>query len=942
MNHQLIIIFADEEPKWVTYSVIPRQLLKGFIGREDELRRISSLFSSGETEDPQVLILQAIGGQGKSQIALKYCQQSTKIYRGIFWANASSETSVTASFVTFAQELDHDVATALKDDQERVKFVLRTLKEWDARWLLVFDNYDDPEQDNQRFIPPGIICGTRSFWCLLIQIIGRSDVLITTRHRSIERLGTVIEIPPMQPAEAVKILLRGFRGINIDQYTPEASKIATRLGHLALALDQAAAYMQYIQLPIQNLSEFLVTYETQRKKILRHTPKHFWEYGAMRAVEEADQSQTINAFTTWEMSFRQLYKNDPKRQEDAEHFLTISAFLGPTKISESLFILYWAFHNPRWMHIFTASDDTDSDSGDSSISAEPHETIADSFTSAEDNPQPRTVETPRLNWDRDRFWDLLSETHTLALLQDIRRTDQEGSIFNLHPLIRDWMQLRIGLKRRQMYSREGMDVLVSSITLCEHIQTPAALKHSLLLHLDTCLQNDGQLFNEGHSLGQEVASCKTASEISSFYQSQGRFADSGKLAAAVLRTRMEAAGREHPSTLGSMNSLALAFMGQGRWKEAEELNIQVMETMKRVLGMEHPDTLTSMANLASTFRDQGRWKEAEDLEVQVMETMKRVLGMEHPDTLTSMADLASTILNQGRWKEAEDLGVQVMETMKRVLGVEHPSTLISMENLASTFGNQGRSKEAEDLEVQVMETRKRVLGMEHPDTLTSMANLASAFRNQGRWKEAEDLEVQVMETMKRVLGMEHPDTLTSVTNLASTFRDQGRWKEAEDLGVQAMETRKRVLGMEHPSTLTSMGNLASTFMNQGRWKEAEDLGVQVMETMKRVLGMEHPFTLTSMNNLAVTLGNGAEYERARELLVEVLQISCRVLGPEHPQTRDGFESLWGILVQQCGEESALKVFKDLLEEMVLGLNLSAENSEPAVNKDKVTASEVEK
>jgi Flp pilus assembly protein TadD len=80
-----------------------------------------------------------------------------------------------------------------------------------------------------------------------------------------------------------------------------------------------------------------------------------------------------------------------------------------------------------------------------------------------------------------------------------------------------------------------------------------------------------------------------------------------------------------------------------------------METSKAKLGADHPSTLSSMNNLALTYRNQGRWEEAETLQVQVMETSKTKLGANHPDTLTSMNNLALTYRNQGRWEEAETL-----------------------------------------------------------------------------------------------------------------------------------------------------------------------------------------------------------------------------------------------------------------------------------------------
>ncbi|KAL9035768.1 MAG: hypothetical protein Q9180_004677 [Flavoplaca navasiana] len=308
-------------------------------------------------------------------------------------------------------------------------------------------------------------------------------------------------------------------------------------------------------------------------------------------------------------------------------------------------------------------------------------------------------------------------------------------------------------------------------------------------------------------------------------------------------------GEEDPDTLISMGNLALTYVRQGRWNEAEELQAQAMEIRKRVLGEEDPDTLTSMANLASTYCNQGRWKEAEELEVRVMEIRKRVLGKEHLETLTSMANLASTYWDKGRWKEAEELQVQVMETRKRVLGEDHPDTLTSMNNLASTLRSQSRNEEAISLINRCLKLRKQVLGPKHPSTLSSMNNLACILKSQNRNEEAISLENRCLELRKQVLGPEHPDTLRSMHNLAYILMSQSRNEEAISLMNRCLELRKQVLGPKHPDTLYSMHSLATASKSQNRNEEAISLMNRCLELEKQVLGPKHPYTESSLKYL---------------------------------------------------------------------------------------------
>ena len=133
------------------------QRVKDFIGRQEELRQIGSHFHQ-QSDRPRILVLHAMGGQGKSQIALEYCQQQRKIYSGIFWVNGSSKSTLTQGIISVGREINAATTDALSNDDAKVAFTLRTLEEWEERLLMVFDNCDDPTTfpDIEHFIPQGI------------------------------------------------------------------------------------------------------------------------------------------------------------------------------------------------------------------------------------------------------------------------------------------------------------------------------------------------------------------------------------------------------------------------------------------------------------------------------------------------------------------------------------------------------------------------------------------------------------------------------------------------------------------------------------------------------------------------------------------------------------------------------------------------------------------
>jgi hypothetical protein len=126
-----------------------------FIGRESQLEKMQSYFSNQGAKQPRTLILQALGGQGKSQIALEYCRRSQSTYREIFWVNGNSEITVIQSFESLAAELSEGSMSVSGDAETKIRFVKSVLDQWEERWLLVFDNYDDPVSfgNVERFLP---------------------------------------------------------------------------------------------------------------------------------------------------------------------------------------------------------------------------------------------------------------------------------------------------------------------------------------------------------------------------------------------------------------------------------------------------------------------------------------------------------------------------------------------------------------------------------------------------------------------------------------------------------------------------------------------------------------------------------------------------------------------------------------------------------------------
>jgi hypothetical protein len=101
------------------------------------------------------LVLGGPGGIGKTQLAIAFALRHYQEDSSVFWIDASSEDAVKDSFRSIAEAVfDVRDPTTLAGEQS-----ITHAKRWlsdrrNTRWLLVFDNYDDPESYRiERYYP---------------------------------------------------------------------------------------------------------------------------------------------------------------------------------------------------------------------------------------------------------------------------------------------------------------------------------------------------------------------------------------------------------------------------------------------------------------------------------------------------------------------------------------------------------------------------------------------------------------------------------------------------------------------------------------------------------------------------------------------------------------------------------------------------------------------
>jgi tetratricopeptide (TPR) repeat protein len=422
-------------------------------------------------------------------------------------------------------------------------------------------------------------------------------------------------------------------------------------------------------------------------EVLHSTPR-LSEY--RKALSDSAEETTLNVFTTLDLSFEQLLKQDPAHVKS--RCLTLFAFFDSTDVSELLMKTYCDRKRP-------VADSTDF--GERLIAA----AVADPAT------------TNRSTWDSDAFVEILSALCQMSLVQSWSRDKSGLCHLILHPLVRDWIRLRTDLEASKNYSIAVADILSETIRSYEvtvganAYEVPMKTRQQLLSQTMTYMENFHSLRTMlGPGSFRELYSRYYSAEIpiSSFLRDSGHLDKAEEVGQHLVRWLEQEHGLEDVRSFAAVQNLTHVFSNQGKYSSAEGLARRVLPAKENILGPDHLDTLRTLTSLTINLEKQGKYVEAEGMLRQGLERKRRSLGPEHTSTIFSLGLLGVVLLAQARYVEAERTLLEALESGRRVYGSESSFVLGFTSNLAFTLAGQGRYRESEEMRRPLLLLQEKV------------------------------------------------------------------------------------------------------------------------------------------------------------------------------------------------------------------------------------------
>ncbi|NUT49694.1 MAG: tetratricopeptide repeat protein [Saccharothrix sp.] len=603
------------------------------------------------------VVLSGLGGVGKSQLAARHAHA---VWRDgsvdlLVWLGAAARASVISGYADAAGRVLRDPG---RTPEDAANAFLAWLGSTDRRWLIVLDDVREPA-DLRGLWPPRAPSGR---------------VVVTTRRRDAALARDdrrVVEVGVFTGAESLAYLTAKLPGHD------HLRELAEDLGHLPLALAQAAAFVA--DKPLLTVPDYRKRLADRRRTLAQVMP----------AADELPDDHRDTVAATWSLS---VERADGLRPEGLSRpLLEVIALLDPAGTPVA---------------VLTAGN-----------------VLA------------------HLAVDAEAVGDALGCLHRLSLVtvdtgtvrahallqRAVRDTVEPDRLARLARLAADALLLAWPPHETD----SALAAALRSATNALHAHATPALweprAHAVLFHagrslgeaglMDDAVEHFRDLRRQAEQrLGPDHADTFHARHEVAFWSGRaGRHAEAIAEYERLVRDATRDLGRDHRLTLIVRNNLATrrAEAGDtaGTVGELEELLAEQL----RVLGPDHPDTLAGRNNLAGWRAVAGDHAGAIAEFERVVADHVRTVGPHHPNTLAARHNLAGWRGKAGDRARAVDELEDVVADRRRVLGVDHPDTLFTRYTLAYYRAELGERAAASAELRAVLADQLRVLGPDHPD-----------------------------------------------------------------------------------------------------------------------------------------------------------------------------------------------------------------------------------
>jgi tetratricopeptide (TPR) repeat protein len=575
-------------------------------------------------------VVHGLGGVGKTRAAIEYALRHREAHSALLFATAESPEALERNLAGLTgMLLPEQPRLAEAETEARIAAVLDWLATHPG-WLLVLDNVDAPE-------------AVAAVEAMLGRLSGGA-VLVTSRMTVWPDTVKSLELDVLALKDAAAYLLEASAGrVVTHEDEALAAQLTERLGHLSIALVQAAQYMKRRRIGFARYAEL---WEASRAKV-------------NAAFDKRQAQYPLPVAATWKTSVDLL-------GQEARALLGLLAQLSIEPI-------------PRALLDVPAPGLEEADLEDAAVE------LCD-LSLAAFTPDGAALSVHRLVQEvtRDDLTEADDQDPALAAaLAWLRAATADTNPQD----VRDWPRLTplmphaLAAADRPGAEGEAQDDARS------HLLN----EFGMLLHVSARHAEAEPLFRRALAIDEarhgpdHPTVAIRLNNLAGLLRATNRLGEAEPLFRRALAIDETSYGPDHPKVAIRLNNLAALLQATDRLGEAEPLFRRALAIDETSYGPDHPKVATDLNNLAALLQATDRLGEAEPLFRRALEIDEASYGPDHPEVATDLNNLAGLLQATDRLGEAEPLSRRMLLIFLRftaATGHPHPHLRAATMNYA--------------------------------------------------------------------------------------------------------------------------------------------------------------------------------------------------------------------------------------------------------------------
>lgn len=664
-------------------------LEKEFFGREEDLQRLSKKLENST----KVVLMNGLGGIGKTVLATAYTQTQQQHYDHIAWINRGEDL-----INSFA--LNGDLAETLgmpieKDDppEERFPRILHKLRNLPGNNLLVIDNAQQQVAQKEIY---NLLPGHPNWRVLLTSRLDlpqfdpiRLDTLGTEAAKQLFQehyQGNYTEV------ELVELLQEiGYHTLTIELL----ARLLNRLNNL-MSVSELTAIMREKQLDDPDLQELIYSRHSGTERgIYLHlmkafeltnlTEKEIWllKQFIVLPAEQYPVTKLADLLDKKPLSLNKTLNNLAEKGWITKHEdKSFSIHHLIRKVTEYQL-------NPRWKDL-------------------------DRLTKVLIN---KLYHNEYGNPVTDNFPSVQYAVSVAKYLEAIGQPNfnlQENLAITLQDL-GDYKSA-MPLMRKAMLSAEMILGPKDNVTIRRYSNF-ATILHALghFQEAKELLEKAVELSEEEHNVKPDEIAARY-SNLALVLKDLGDYLRAKELLKKAVLITENSALSNTPSLALRYSNLATVLQELGEYEEAKIILEKSLDLDIKHLGPQHPNTSIRQANLGVVLLYLGNYERAKSLLQEALISARSNFPPEHPTIATYCSNLGTAIQQLGEYEIAKELLQEAVLIDETNFGNNHPNTAISYANLALVLVDLGDRHQAQLFLERAFHIFYEKLGLEHPQT----------------------------------------------------------------------------------------------------------------------------------------------------------------------------------------------------------------------------------